>query len=226
MQVVVVVLLALVAVACSGDDADTDRLSPGAALAAADAYFVAYNSGDAAAVASLWTSDVEFADGYRSGGEADEYAREYWELELAWYTSQGTVRRSHTCALVDDQPARGTTVACDYETLDALTQAVAALPVPTTTVFTLTSSGISRIHHVYAPQAGQPDFVHVGEPFQAWLAANRPDVTCLWWYVARFACEDLATVEQYRETGSMIAELAQEWAAYLSANGCGYLDGC
>lgn len=78
----------------------------------------------------------------------------------------------------------------------------------------------------YAPEPLQPDFEHVGGKFISWLAANRPEVTCLAWYADDGSCVDTTSVLEIREVGLMVARYAEEWAAYLDENGCGYLDGC
>lgn len=105
------------------------------ALAATDAYFAAFNAGDADAVLALLTTDGSFTDRFGSGGQANDLDI---ADELASFTAQGTVLTSPSCTPAENQPVEGTTLSCDYETLDALTQAVDALPVPTTATFTVT----------------------------------------------------------------------------------------
>ncbi len=239
--VTMAVCLVVVAAACSSSDGDqattslattsttisattttVSAFSVDEALAVADAYFAAFNAGDADAALALLTIDGSFTD--RFGGQLAS------DLdivdELAWFTAQGTVLTSPSCAVTEDQPVEGTTLSCDYETHDALTQAVDALPVPTTATFTVTPLGISEIHVTYAPQPLQPDFEHVGGKFISWLALNRPEVTCLSWYADDGSCVDTTSVQEIREVGLMVARYAEEWAAYLDENGCGYLDGC
>ena len=188
------------------------------AEASLDAFFETYNSGDDQAVLALLTDDaalyVPFDD------TPDEPERATWEQELAWSTAQGTVLRSPSCAVAEDQPESGTAVVCDYATLDAVTQAVNAPPVPTTTRFVVTSVGlISEIRGNF----GTPDFAYAGEPFQRWLQANRPDVTCLPWYVDR-SCDESRSVEEERAIGRMVAQYAQEFGTYLETNDCTFLD--
>jgi hypothetical protein len=196
------------------------------ALAATDAYFAAFNAGDADAVLALLTTDGRFTERFGSGDQASEPADLDIADELAWFTGQGTLFKSPSCTLAEDQPVEGTTLSCDYETHDALTQAVDALPVPTTATFTVTPLGISEIHVTYGPQPVQPDFTHVGGKFLSWLAFNRPEVICLSWYADNGSCADSTSVEETREVGLIVARYAEEWAAYLDEKGCGYLDGC
>lgn len=207
-RVAPLVLVMLFAGACSGDDA----------LSATDAYFEAYNSGDDRAVLALLTPDAEAYVAFDDTPEEPERAN--WEGELAWHTAQGTMLRSPDCTVADDQPEAGTAVLCDYETLDAVTQAVDGPPVPSTIHVVVTSSGlISEIRESY----GTPDFGHAGEPFQRWLQANRPEVTCLPWYVDR-TCDESTSVETERATGAMVAQYAQDFGAYLETNDCTYPD--
>lgn len=186
---------------------------PLGAVRVANDYFDAFNRGDDESAAALLTSDVAASDTF---GSIDVVG------ELAWFTAQGAQVRSPSCAVARQQSADGTSVVCDHEMLDALTQAVDAVPVPTTTTFTVTPSGITELHFGY----GSPDFTHVGFPFRNWLASNRPDVGCLAWYGGAVSCPELETLEEQREDGLLVAKYAQEWAAYLEENGCGYLDGC
>lgn len=186
---------------------------PLGAVRVANDYFDAFNRGDDETAAAMLTSDVAASDTF---GSIDVVG------ELAWFTAQGAQYRSVACAVAPQQPAEDTYVACDHETLDALTQAVDALPIPTTTSFTVTPLGIAELHFGY----GSPDFTHVGFPFRSWLASNRPDVTCLAWYADDGSCVEAATVAEEREDGLLLAQYAQEWAAYLEEKGCGYLDGC
>ncbi|MGB7861229.1 MAG: hypothetical protein WBM90_12080 [Acidimicrobiia bacterium] len=186
---------------------------PLGAVRVANDYFDAFNAGDDEAAAALLTSEVAATDTWGSINVVGE---------LASFTAQGAQYRSVACAVSPQQPADGTSVTCDHETLDALTRAVDAVPIPTTTTFTVTPSGIAELHFGY----GSPDFTHVGFQFQRWLADNRPDVGCLAWYGGDESCPELETLEEQREEGRLVAQYAQEWAAYLEENGCGYLDGC
>ena len=155
--------------------------------------------------------------------------------------------------MTGDESAEGTEVSCQYEILTAPTQAVDALPVPITTTFTISPLGISGIVESMAVgswgdlpggldplrldlDGGEVGFDHVAEPFLKWLAANRPDVTCLAQTLERGWCGawpspenvegPFQNVEEWTGVGHLISQYAQEWAAYLQENNCGYLDGC
>ena len=126
----------LVVGACSGADADPAAFSADDAFTATDAYFEAYNKGDADAALALLTTDATLTWDFI--GFFEEFDLGGRELRLAWETAQGTVLTSPSCSLTDDQPVEGTTLTCAYDTLDAPTQAVDALPVPTTSSLAVT----------------------------------------------------------------------------------------
>ena len=196
------------------------------ALAIADAYFDAYNAGDWDGVTSVFAripqngfDDIEFSFG--RGGSGLGWGDLFFDIGVA----QGTVRTPPSCTVPDDQPAESMVVSCVFETLDAPTQAVGAPPVPTTARLTITTRGLSRVEEIYD---GEIDLEHVGEPFRNWLAANRIDENCLAQSVGNRWCDEWRSgdVEEWREVGRLIAQYADEWAAYLKENACTYLDGC
>jgi hypothetical protein len=80
---------------------------------------------------------------------------------------------------------------------------------------TIGPNGITRLGYIY----GQPDFNHVGIPFERWMQANHAedDVGSLDWG---------ESIEEAEVSGLLLAQYAAEWAAYLEANDCTYLDGC
>ncbi len=215
------------------------------ALAVADAYFAAYNAGDIDAVFSLFTPDNRPGhDGTKrasytwegkgvsvGGGVASEGGDGPWNQRLYLDAAQGTVLRSPSCTLTDDQSPEHTLITCVYEIVDAPTRAVNAPSVPVTMMLTLTPAGISEITETY----GEVDFDHVREPFRRWLEANRPDVTCLAQTLEGGWCTDyededseerFGDVALWTDLGRIIAQYADEWAAYLQENNCSYLDGC
>ena len=96
---------------------------------------------------------------------------------------------------------------------------------------TRTPAGISEITETY----GEVDFDHVREPFRRWLEANRPDFTCLAQTLEGGWCTDyddedseerFGDVALCTDLGRIIAQYAEEWAAYLQENNCSYLGGC
>ena len=71
----------------------------------------------------------------------------------------------------------------------------------------------------------------MGNPFGLWLHANHPDQTCLAVSGGNRQCEEWAdigwtSVARAREDGVLLAQYALEWAAYLEANDCTYLERC
>lgn len=222
----------LVLASCGDDEPSTNGAEGADPEAVVGAYFEAFNAGDADAVLSLMSTDATVASGFGSGPVdfVEEADGGEWEKSLAWATAQGTVLTAPSCTVADDQPADGMTFSCDYETLDAPTQAVDALPIPTTTSFTITSLRISDIQQTFNPSNTGVDFLHVGRPFHGWLAANHPDLTCLAVSERSASCDNWAgsftSVEKATEQGQLVPQYAQEWAAYLEENGCTYLDSC
>lgn len=175
-------------------------------------FFTRFNAGDHEGVLSLFTEDAVFS--WRFLTEAPSTIdREEWTRRLASTTSQGYVLTTPACANDDEQTDVGVAITCTYDTLDAITLAVEALPVPTQTTFTVTSVGIVRFHQEFAGR----DFLHVARPFESWMLENNPDAN-----LAEFGT--WPTLEAARSDGVETARYAQEWAAYLEATGCGYLD--
>lgn len=178
-------------------------------MAVTGAFFSGFNAGNAETVLGLLTADATVTEAFGHGGQPDDIDIAF---ELAWFTGQGTVLTAPDCTLDTLQPAEGTSMVCLYSVLDALTQALDdAPPVPTSTLFTVTSLGrISSVHLNYAPEPGDPDFEYVGRPFRGWLATHRPDVECLSWYADNGNCPDSS-----RDDAEELARIAQEFAAWL-----------
>ena len=180
------------------------------ALAVSDAYFAAHNGGDIDSVFALFTADATFADNW--SGVLD---RTGWEPRLAWDMAQGETLTSPECTVVDEVPG-AVTLSCGHGTHDAVVLAIGSAVIPTTTKLTVTPDGISEIREAYS----FPNFLNTGAPFTRWMEANHPedaDAT---------GCCEADTVEESVARGELRALYAQEWAVYLEANACTYLDGC
>lgn len=78
----------------------------------------------------------------------------------------------------------------------------------------VTPAGIERLTFTYDEEE---DFHPVEDPFVAWIARDHPDHNNFGKW---------ATVEEARQQGLLEAGYAPEWAAYLAANNCTYLDDC
>ena len=190
-------------------DASEDPFSDPAAVV--DAYFAAHNAGDADTALALLTADATASWMFGRG------PFESFDLErLTWDIAQGKLLTPPTCTLAETQPEQGTTLSCDHDSLGAAEQAVDGTPIPTTTSFTITSLGISEINESY----GATDYTTVGYRFRTWMRANHPDDA------DRVGFRTWTSVEDARSSGALYGEYAQEWATYLEANGCAYIDGC
>ena len=218
--------LAVGVAACSSSDGDTTTTpdatattattSPtttvtlfGAAeeLSVTEAYFEAFNSGDGAAAIDLLTSDARLSDSF-----IGLWTTEAWEMLTIWNTAQGTILASPNCAVVEEVEGESATISCQSATSDALVQAVGATPVPANVTTLVTPEGISSFRFDY----GNPDFGDVGDPFDTWMAANHPED------VEAVGFGNWTTVQEARQNGTLTAEYAAEWAAYLDANNCNY----
>ena len=181
------------------------------ALAVADSYFSAYNEGDAEAVKALFVPDATFADNFGSQDRAD------WEQLLVWNAAQGTALSPGDCRVDQEIPGVSVTLYCPHDNLDALVQAVDGPPVPINLTLVVAPDGIQRWTFLFF---SDPDFNTVGRPFTSWMSANHPDVT------ESVGFGNWTTTEEAEQNGTLTAEYAAEWAAYLQANDCAYDDGC
>jgi len=82
--------------------------------------------------------------------------------------------------------------------------------VPIELALTVTLDGISERNRTF----GQPDFKLIGDPFHLWMTQTQPDVAD---QVEFDAWNSIAEAE---ENGVLTARYAEEWAAYVEANGC------
>jgi hypothetical protein len=186
-------------------------VTPTEALAVSNAYFFAYNNGDADGVMALFTPNVIFSNSI--GGAM---TRTSFEEILVWNTAQGATLTFRGCEAQQDEEGPLIVVTCRGETHDAQTQAVNALPVITNVRLVITPDGISQHGYVY----GSLDFLHVGDPFEKWMLTNNPNDA------ENTGFGSWSNLEEAREFGLLVAEYSDEWAEYLKANNCTYLDDC
>jgi len=180
------------------------------ALSTAAAYFKAFNSGDANAVMALLPADTTFSDNF-----TESIRRESWEQRLVWNLAQGTTLATPDCTVpADGASDEGTAVRCESATLNAQIQVVGARPVPTVVNLFVTPNGIQDV----VEEFGQPDFLHVTQPFMEWMQKKRPGDA----EKVGFGVWD--SIEQAQENGELTAEYVRDWAAYLELN-CIYIPG-
>jgi hypothetical protein len=183
--------------------------TPSEAVAVADAWYVAFNAGDVDGVMALFAPDPTLSSNFGS-----TYTLEEERLINIWNAAQGTRLETDGCVPAGENSERRH-VRCIGANHDALVRAVDATPVPAIVTMTIGPDGIVALSYSY----GSPDFNHVSNPFDGWLAANHPDVE-------DFGFGSWETVEEAAASGTLRAQYAAEWATYLGANGCTYLDGC
>jgi hypothetical protein len=185
--------------------------TPSEAVVVAYAWLAAMNAGDVDAAMALYAPDPALS-GNLTGSNTLEEER----MISTWDAAQGTRLETDGCGPAGENPEGQPRVRCSGANHDALVQAVDATPVPITITMTIGTDGIV----VLAFTSGSPDFKHVSDPFDEWMAANQPH-----------AYKDIGfgsweTVEEAEVAGKLRAHYAAKWATYLEANDCTYLDGC
>jgi hypothetical protein len=178
------------------------------ALAVNDANFAAYESGDVDAMLALFAPDVYLLD--------NETTREDWEQLCVWKVAEGTVLMARNCIARVSEPEGGVVVACGYQQQEYLSRAVGGNVVLHSMSMIVTPNGITRLTDEFSG----PNFSEVGVPFIRWMEDHHPED------VPRVEFGAWTTVEEARENGLLTAQFADEWAAYLQANNCTYLDSC
>jgi hypothetical protein len=177
------------------------------ALSVADDYFAANSAGDFDALQAQFVADPTFTGQF---GIAQN------EQLFAWNVAQGTTVSPPECTAVDGAAEETMTVTCRAFNHDVLVQAVDGPPVPLRLTLTITPEGISEENGDFS----QPNFNTVGDPFDAWMKENHPDDQD----TSGFG--KWTSIEEAEQNGTLTAQYAAEWAAYLEANDCGYDDGC
>ena len=175
------------------------------ALAVSGDYIEASNTGDADAVMALLTPDATFSTNFT--GPMD---RVFFEQRLARNIAQGSIFTAPECAVTEEGTRVEVKVSCVYGTHDAPSQAVGGPPVSTVLTIVVTPYGIRQLAFGY----GQPDFNYVGRPFENWVLVNHSDDA------EAVAFGNWASVDDAQRSGRLIAQYAEEWAAFLEANDC------
>ncbi len=204
---------------------------PDIALAVAGDYFDAFNSGDADALFALLTPDaiVDTNRGPTPPGLLVEFRR-FWDDEIILKLAQGSTLTTPQCEVTDETPGRSATVSCKTTERNAAIEAAGSPPVKAILTVEVTPAGIIDLYVTYGAldfgdikmsagslltrgvdADGEPlvDFTDASEPFHDWVSRNRPDA-----------------VDALEQNGTLVAELAKEWADYLEANNCNYRDNC
>jgi hypothetical protein len=183
------------------------------ALAISDDYIEAFNSGDAAAVLGLFTSNVALSEKYTGMSEWGPMDRASFEQQLAWNLGQGSNFVSPECAVIEDGVAAEVTVSCEFGWLDAAEKAVDAPPVPTVLTMVVTPDGISQAAFEYPPEFGLVSF-------DRWVGDNHKEDS------KGVEFGDWDSVAEAEQGGILRALYVADWAAFLEANDCTYQDVC
>lgn len=181
------------------------------ALAVASALFDDYNAGDVDGVLAPFTPDVEISDSILGPWAAEE-----WEKLARWNAAQGTILTPPECTVTEETPGESVFVTCDSATNNAEIQAANSPPVPTIVRMIVTPFGIDSLRFGY----GSPPFNDTSVPFYAWVAANHPEDR------EAVGFGNWTSRQDAEQKGALVAQLAEEWAVYLVANGCAYDEGC
>jgi hypothetical protein len=129
-------------------------------------------------------------------------------------------------------------VQCQTENQDALIQAVSRPGVPALVSMVIEPEGITRVGFAYSYDPANENLDHndcgparcfsdTGVPVALWMGSQNPDVGDVV-TIGELPSGFLrwTPITEARESGARVAEFAAEWAAYLEANNCTYLDGC
>lgn len=197
----ITICLGVAAAACSSAEA----FSSEDALAVADEYFAANSAGDFEALQALFAAEPAFTGSF---GIAED------EQLFAWNAAQGTTVSPPECTVANGSTDQTMIVTCQAFNHDAPTQAAGGPPVPIRLTLTISPDGIVEENGSF----GQPDFLTVNQPFDAWMTANHPDDR------DKIGFANWTSIEEAEQNGTLTARYATEWADYLEANGCAYDD--
>lgn len=179
------------------------------AVAVANEYFTAFNRGDVKAVSSLLAPDAVI--GFAWGAISVE--------QFEWFTlwsfaseATGTPVACQSLNATDDL----VTVRCEHTRQELVGQLVDGPPVATSWTASIGSEGITLIRELFT----EPDYSASNALFHRWIKATHPDDAAV------VECCEFESDTQATEYGERHAELAREWAAFLTGNGCVYDEPC
>lgn len=215
-----VAVIALIAAACnpgtgaeSGSDTTegsaSSTVSVEEALATANGYFDAFNSGDAIAVLSWFPANATFSDNFTG-----PISRESWEQRLVWNMAQATTLDNPDCVATEADATGTRTVTCESGTRNAQIKAVGARSVPTVVTLSVTPNGIEDLNEVF----GQPDFLLAIQPFTEWMNSQNPDDA------SKIGFGVWNSIDEAEANGELTAAYSKQWAGYLESS-CVYIPG-
>jgi hypothetical protein len=200
---------------------DSTQITAEEALVVVDRYWTAYDAGDFHTVAGLFTADA-VTEGLFSRSEFFAWLEQY----RAWSNAQGSTQTARECKIAERGAGTaifvGTVgVTCSFEDLPVLHDAVGAPPVRISIGMEVGVDGIQGFW--ITPWA--PNYDSVSRPFQQWIEEHHPDdAPAADWAIP---ITHSTSVEEAERFGRIRTEYAEEWAAYMEANGCTFNDwGC
>lgn len=215
-----VAVIALIAAACnpgtgaeSGSDTTegsaSSTVSVEEALATANGYFDAFNSGDTIAVLSWFPANATFSDNFTG-----PISRESWEQRLVWNMAQATTLDNPDCVATEADATGTRTVTCESGTRNAQIKAVGARSVPTVVTLSVTPNGIEDLNEEF----GQPDFLLAIQPFTEWMNSQNPDDA------SKIGFGVWNSIDEAEANGELTAAYSKQWAGYLESS-CVYIPG-
>lgn len=179
------------------------------ALIVTDRYWAAYDTGDFVTLATLFPADAVTERFSRSEFFA------WLEQYRAWGIAEGNRQTARECNAAATSVGTSISVSCTYEDLSVLHEAVGAPPVRITINMSIGADGIRS--YFFSPSP----FYVIG-PFLLWMEEHHPGVAPSGDATVPITLSN--SVEEAELFGRIRAEYAEEWAAYLDANGCSYSD--
>lgn len=252
----VIVVIVAVSLFGSADDnslVDTigtpDESLPEAALATVDAYFAAFNAGDASGVLAEFAPDKATFGELRHGTAIPSPTFDQYERFLYWNVGQGARFTTPECDALGSEGGV-VSVTCRTDSMDTLIHAVDHPGVPTEVTFQITADGISSLEHryFYEPAYGRSDgssdlpsmgpsecsntrcFADTEVRFDSWLqgaflgAGLRDVADVLMESALPVGFTEWTTTEEAFAAGVRRAEFAQQWREYVDASGCLYFE--
>ena len=175
------------------------------ALSVKDAYIEASNAGDVDAVLALFEPDSSVVVGTLTVDLVT------FERYLVWSIAEGTTVTASDCTA--NELEDGVELTCGSTRHQHLAVAVGAPAAEGTLTLRVTADGIRN----FVEDNNPSDFNVVNVPFDRWLEENHSED-----FDTRIRAGAWDSVAEAEQAGTLRGRYADEWAAYLDANGCTY----
>jgi hypothetical protein len=180
------------------------------ALATVEAYYTAFEAGDAAAIEAAFVEDYSGffyqGEGHGPPGNLSDHIG-----NRIWDAARGTVLLDRTCTAGAGE-STWIAVVCEYGLHRSVQQAVDAPATPITERITVTAQGIRTLSTREGPQEFPVD-----DLFEFWMWANHAEDAA-----AVSCCDGGGSIGDERSDGELRQQYAEQWAAFLGENGCTY----